>query len=51
MTFSQHTLYRAACEIDHFQCYDFTGCIDNTLVCNGVEDCLNGKDEAQCGCT
>ena len=44
-------IFLAACEINNYQCYDDSiGCILNTLVCNGENDCSNDYDESRCNC-
>lgn len=40
----------AGCVLGEFDCQTGTECIDSGEVCDGTEDCSNGRDEADCGC-
>ena len=39
----------AACVEGDFRCADGRRCVSLTWVCDGVKDCDDGSDEAQCG--
>ena len=37
-----------ACTSDDFTCVSQPGCVDQTYVCDGVPNCLDGSDEWSC---
>lgn len=47
MSFVSFAFYPAPCDADAFFCHS-NMCINNTLVCNGMQNCVYPWDENQC---
>lgn len=51
-TIADSTVTVVQCGIEEFDCGPNSNsrqCINNSLICNGNNDCDNGADEANCG--
>ena len=48
ITSANPTSFAESCDGTSFVCRSGVGCVDDTLRCNGVRNCLDGSDEFGC---